>query len=66
MKQLKLFSVRVTDLAEKAYPTLDWKLKDDNDPEKIYLGTAQRIQGISNVNHPMNLSMAVKTISRNA
>ena len=58
------FAIRVTDLAKKAYPTLNLKVKDDNDPEKIYLGTAQRIQRISNVNHPVNLSMAVKTISR--
>ena len=36
----QVFAVRMTDLVEKAYSTLDWKVKDNNDPEKIYLGAA--------------------------
>ena len=37
------FTIRVTDPAERAYPTSYWKVTDDNfDPEKIYSGTAYR------------------------
>ena len=54
----------VTDQAEKAYLTLDQKVKDDMILRRYIRGQPTDIQRILNVNHPMNLSMAVKTISR--
>ena len=54
----------MTHLAEKAYLTLDWKVKDDMILRRYIRGQPTDTQRILNVNHPMNLSMAVKTISR--
>ena len=54
----------MTDLAEKAYPTFDWKSKDDMILRRSIRGQPLHIQRFLNVTHPPSLADAVKTIAR--
>ena len=54
----------MTDLAEKAHPTLDWKSKDDMILKCYIRGQPSDIQRLLNVTHPTSLADAVKTMAR--
>ena len=58
------FSVRVMDLAGKAYPTLDWRLKKETILRRYIRGQPFNIHKILIANHPENLTAAIRTISR--
>ena len=54
----------MTDLAEKAYPTLEWKLKDDMILRRYIRGQLLDMQHLLQVTNPPTLAEAVKTITR--